>query len=115
MKTTIKYIAPWLAAAAIGGAIALAPIASADTNPPCPMAPIPTSHRWGTTNRTTTKPTPRTASSTCRSDTPRAQAVPPSKLQRSARLRPVGDGAELIAGHSALTNAGRSVEETAPR
>ena len=29
MKTTIKYIAPWLAAAAIGGAIGLAPIASA--------------------------------------------------------------------------------------
>ena len=35
-KTTIKYIAPWLAAAAIGGAIALAPIASADTNPLVP-------------------------------------------------------------------------------
>lgn len=31
MKTTIKYIAPWLAAAAIGGAIGLAPIASAAT------------------------------------------------------------------------------------
>jgi hypothetical protein len=29
MKTTIKYIAPWLAAAAIGGAIGLAPVASA--------------------------------------------------------------------------------------
>jgi hypothetical protein len=29
MKTTTKYIAPWLAAAAIGGAIGLAPIASA--------------------------------------------------------------------------------------
>jgi hypothetical protein len=29
MKTTIKYVAPWLAAAAIGGAIGLAPIASA--------------------------------------------------------------------------------------
>ena len=28
-----RYIAPWLAAAAIGGAIALAPIASADTIP----------------------------------------------------------------------------------
>jgi len=36
MKTTIKYVAPWLAAAAIGGAIALAPIASADTNPAVP-------------------------------------------------------------------------------
>ncbi|HZN82536.1 MAG TPA: hypothetical protein VFC01_23100 [Mycobacterium sp.] len=31
MKTTIKYVAPWLAAAAIGGAIALAPIAGAAT------------------------------------------------------------------------------------
>jgi hypothetical protein len=29
MTTTIKYVAPWLAAAAIGGAIALAPIAGA--------------------------------------------------------------------------------------
>ncbi len=29
MKTTMKYVAPWLAAAAIGGAIALAPIAGA--------------------------------------------------------------------------------------
>ena len=38
MKTTIKYVAPWLAAAAIGGAVALAPIASAAT-PPAPTAP----------------------------------------------------------------------------
>ena len=30
MKTTVGYLAPWLAAAAIGGAIGLAPIASAD-------------------------------------------------------------------------------------
>jgi hypothetical protein len=37
MKTKIKYLAPWLAAAAIGGAIALAPIASAATHP----APVP--------------------------------------------------------------------------
>jgi hypothetical protein len=29
MNRTVKYIAPWLAAAAIGGAIGLAPIASA--------------------------------------------------------------------------------------
>jgi hypothetical protein len=29
MTTTIKYLAPWLAAAAIGGTIALAPIAGA--------------------------------------------------------------------------------------
>ncbi|HEX7427108.1 MAG TPA: hypothetical protein VF328_09135 [Mycobacterium sp.] len=38
MKTTIKHIAPWLAAAAIGGAIALAPVASADTNPAVPYS-----------------------------------------------------------------------------
>jgi hypothetical protein len=37
MKTKITLIAPWLAAAAIGGAIALAPIASAATHP----APAP--------------------------------------------------------------------------
>ncbi len=29
MKRTIKYVAPWLSAAAVGGAIALAPLASA--------------------------------------------------------------------------------------
>jgi len=33
MKTTIKYVAPWMAAAAIGGAVSLAPIASAATYP----------------------------------------------------------------------------------
>ena len=33
MKTTIKYAPPWLAAAAIGAAVALAPIASAATHP----------------------------------------------------------------------------------
>ena len=38
MKTTIKYLAPWMAAAAIGGAVALAPIASAAT-PQVPTAP----------------------------------------------------------------------------
>ena len=43
MKTTIKYIAPWVAAAAIGGAIALAPIASAETNPAVPYGTNPTS------------------------------------------------------------------------
>jgi hypothetical protein len=31
MKATIKCIAPWIAAAAVGGAIVLAPVASADT------------------------------------------------------------------------------------
>jgi hypothetical protein len=41
MKTTIKYIAPWLAAAAIGGAIALAPIASANTDPLVPYGTDP--------------------------------------------------------------------------
>ena len=43
MNATIKRIAPWLAAAAIGGAIALAPIASADTNPLVPYGPNPAS------------------------------------------------------------------------
>jgi hypothetical protein len=52
MKTTIKYVAPWLAAAAIGAAIALAPIASADTDPSVPYGTNPMSpyifgyHTW---------------------------------------------------------------------
>jgi hypothetical protein len=41
MKATIKYLAPWLAAAAIGGAIVLAPIASADTSPLVPPGSDP--------------------------------------------------------------------------
>lgn len=32
MKTTLKFVAPWLAAAAIGGALALAPAAAAATH-----------------------------------------------------------------------------------
>ncbi|HZA11045.1 hypothetical protein [Mycobacterium sp.] len=36
MKSAIKYIAPWVAAAAIGGAIALAPIANAEPDPNVP-------------------------------------------------------------------------------
>jgi hypothetical protein len=43
MKRIIKYVAPWLAASAVGGAIALAPIASADTKPLVPYGPNPTS------------------------------------------------------------------------
>jgi hypothetical protein len=43
MKTTIKYISPWLAAAAIGAAIAFAPTANADTNPVVPYGTNPTS------------------------------------------------------------------------
>lgn len=31
MKTPIKYLAPWLAAAAVGGTVAFAPIAAAAT------------------------------------------------------------------------------------
>ena len=77
MRIKLNYIAPGLAAAAIGGAIALAPIASADTDPlVCRTAPIPKSHTcWGSTNRTTTKPTPRTANWTCRFNTQRAQCI----------------------------------------
>jgi len=43
MKRIIKCVAPWVAATAVGGAIALAPIASADTNPLVPYGPNPTS------------------------------------------------------------------------
>jgi hypothetical protein len=43
MKTTIRYIAPWLAAAAIGGALGLAPVASADA-----ASPVPGQARSGT-------------------------------------------------------------------
>jgi len=43
MKTAIKHLAPWLAVAAIGGAIALAPIASADTDPTTPYGTDPMS------------------------------------------------------------------------
>ena len=43
MTSTIRHLAPWLAAAAIGGAIALAPIASADTDPAAPYGTNPTS------------------------------------------------------------------------
>jgi hypothetical protein len=41
MRTTFKYGVPWLVAAAIGGAIALAPIASADTDPQVPYGTDP--------------------------------------------------------------------------
>ena len=43
MTTTIKSIAPWLIAAAIGSAIALAPIASASTDPAVPYGTNPAS------------------------------------------------------------------------
>ena len=52
MKTISKYAAPWLAAAAIGAAIALTPNASADTDPAVPYGTNPTSpaifgyHTW---------------------------------------------------------------------
>jgi hypothetical protein len=36
VKATVKFIAPWLAAAAIGGAIGLAPVAAAATMAPSP-------------------------------------------------------------------------------
>jgi hypothetical protein len=40
MKATIKYLAPWMAAAAIGGAVALSPIASAATTPAPHSGPV---------------------------------------------------------------------------
>jgi hypothetical protein len=43
MKIAIKHLAPWLAVAAIGGAVALAPIASADTDPNTPYGTNPMS------------------------------------------------------------------------
>jgi hypothetical protein len=43
MRTAIKYLAPWLAVAAIGGAMALAPIANADTDPATPYGTDPMS------------------------------------------------------------------------
>jgi hypothetical protein len=59
MKATIKYVAPWLAAAAIGGAIALAPIASADTNPLVPFGTNPhvPSERYHVSNHDETNTT----------------------------------------------------------
>jgi hypothetical protein len=41
MKTSIKFIAPALGAAAIGATMLLAPIASADTNPLVPYGTDP--------------------------------------------------------------------------
>ena len=41
MKASIKFIAPALGAAAIGAAVVLAPIASADTNPLVPNGTDP--------------------------------------------------------------------------
>src|SRR4051794_15152291 len=74
MKTVTKYAAPWLALAAIGGAIALAPIASADTDPLVPYGTNPTRPTSSvSTSPTTTRPTPRTARWTFRSDPPPTQ------------------------------------------
>ncbi|MUL49365.1 hypothetical protein FZI85_00220 [Mycobacterium sp. CBMA293] len=44
MKNPLKYIAPALAAAGVAGALMLAPIASADTNPLVPYGTDPHSH-----------------------------------------------------------------------
>jgi hypothetical protein len=41
MNSTIKYVTPWLGAAAIGAAIALAPVASANTDPLVPYGTDP--------------------------------------------------------------------------
>jgi hypothetical protein len=54
MNTNVKYIAPWLAAAAISGAIGLAPIASAApaatpvSHTAGSPAPAPTPFEYGT-------------------------------------------------------------------
>jgi hypothetical protein len=79
VRIKLNLILPGLAAAAIGGPIALPPIASADTDPLVDMAPIPKSHTCCcTTNRTTTKPTPRTANWTCPFNAQRAQVECPA-------------------------------------
>jgi hypothetical protein len=39
LTATIKYLAGLLIVGAVGGAVALAPIASADTNPAAPAGP----------------------------------------------------------------------------
>ncbi len=54
MRAKIALVAPWLAAAAIGTAVALAPLANADTNPGVPYdgnsgANAPAMHRDPTT------------------------------------------------------------------
>ena len=41
MKASVKFIAPALGAAAVGAAIVLAPIASADSNPQVPYGTNP--------------------------------------------------------------------------
>lgn len=41
MRKTKKYTVTWFVTVAIGGAIALAPIASADTDPHVPYGPDP--------------------------------------------------------------------------
>ena len=67
MRIKLNYIAPGLAAAAIGGAIAIAPSPAPIVILSCRTARTPKSHTcWGFTNRTTTKPTPRTANWTSR-------------------------------------------------
>jgi hypothetical protein len=43
MKNTVKYFAPWVAAAAIGAALALAPIAGAAVSPTPHSGPAATS------------------------------------------------------------------------
>jgi hypothetical protein len=49
MKTSIKHLTPWLAAFAIGGAVALAPVAGAATSPaPHTAAAAPTTIGAGT-------------------------------------------------------------------
>jgi hypothetical protein len=47
MKTSVKFIAPALGAAAIGAAMLLAPIASADTNPLVPYGTNPQAPNLG--------------------------------------------------------------------
>ena len=48
MTNTIKYLAPWMAAAVIGGTVALAPAAGAATTPTPHSGPVATAGAPGT-------------------------------------------------------------------
>jgi hypothetical protein len=48
VENSIKYLAPWLVAAGVAGALALAPLANADTDPCTPYGTEPMSPCvWG--------------------------------------------------------------------
>jgi hypothetical protein len=75
MRIKLNHIAPGFAAARSVERSLSRPSPAPILILSCHMAPIPKSHTcWGTTNRTTTKPTPRTANWTCPFNTQTCQA-----------------------------------------